>query len=225
MWCSQVAAERHCRPLAGATPRSVFAALEAERLGPLPLRPFEPASWSQAKVAPDCHVSVAGALYSVPWKLMGRRVDVRLTESMVFFYSEGELIKSHPRLSRGRRSTDWQDYPPDKAAFFMRTPSWCRHRAAELGEAVAALVGELLAEHALHRLRAVQGVLRLAETHGPERVNAACALALSVGDPSYRTVAGILKRGREQLVPEEELLPVTPGHLHGPDTLFAHLEV
>lgn len=225
VWCWEVAAQRCCRPLAGATPRSVFAALEAEHLLPLPARPFEPATWSQAKVAPDCHISVAGALYSVPFRLIGRQVDVRHTDSMLLVYDQGELVKTHPRLSRGRRATDWQDYPPDKAAFFMRTPSWCRHRSSELGEAVAALVGELLSEHALHRLRAAQGVLRLAESHGPERLNAACALALSVGDPSYRTVAGILKRGREQSVQEEELVPLAPAHLHGPDTLFAHLEV
>ena len=107
----------------------------------------------------------------------------------------------------------------------MRTPSWCRHRSAELGPAVAAVVGELLSEHALHRLRAAQGVLRLADTHGTECLNAACTLALSVGDPTYRTVAGIVKRGREQLVREEELSLATPAYLHGPDTLFAHLEV
>jgi transposase len=223
-WCLNVAAQRCCRPLGGATPWAVFAALEAERLQSLPMRPFEPASWSPAKVAPDCHVSVAGALYSVPWKFIGCKLNVRSTESMVFFYSAGELVKSHVRLSRGRRSTDWQDYPPEKAAFFMRTPTWCRHRSAELGEAVAALVGELLSQQALHRLRAAQGVIRLSDTYGPERLNAACTLALSVGDPTYRTVAGILKAGREHLVREEELSLLAPAHLHGPDTLFAHLD-
>ena len=46
-----------------------------------------------------------------------------------------------------------------------------------------------------------------------------------MGDPSYRTVRGILRAGRERLVPQEELTLLTPAHLHGPDTLFAHLEV
>ena len=40
----------------------VFRALEAEHLLALPRRPFEAASWQTAKVSPDCHISVGGAL-------------------------------------------------------------------------------------------------------------------------------------------------------------------
>jgi len=82
--------------------------------------------------------------------------------------------------------------PTQKVAFLERTPTWCRRQATELGEAVARLVGELLAGNALHHLRAAQGVLRLGDRYGPQRLDAACARALACGDPSYRTVKGIL---------------------------------
>jgi len=223
-WSLEVAGQRSARPLGGARPADVFRALEAEHLLALPRRPFEAASWQTAKVGPDCHISVGGALYSVPFRLIGRRLDVRLTDALVQVFDEGELLKSHVRVAKGRRATDWQDYPEKKAAFFMRTPSWCRHRASELGPAVTALVGELLGEQALHRLRSAQGVVGLAERYGEARLDAACALALSAGDPSYRTVKGILAAGRERLEAEPDLTPAAPAHLHGPDTLFAHLE-
>jgi len=224
-WSSAVAGQRAARPLGGARPETVFRALEQEHLLALPRRPFEAATWQTAKVAPDCHVSVGGALYSVPFRFIGARLDVRTTDEMLFVYADHEIVKSHARVGKGRRSTDWQDYPSQKAAFFMRNPSWCRRRAAELGPAVAALVGELLGEQALHRLRSAQGVIHLADTHGAARLELACALALEVGDPSYRTVRGILKAGREQLTPEPQTAaPLAPAHLHGPDTLFAHLE-
>ena len=224
-WSSAVAGQRAARPLGGARPETVFRALEQEHLLALPRRPFEAATWQTAKVAPDCHVSVGGALYSVPFRFIGARLDVRTTDEMLFVYADHEIVKSHARVGKGQRSTDWQDYPSQKAAFFMRNPSWCRRRAAELGPAVAALVGELLGEQALHRLRSAQGVIHLADTHGAARLELACALALEVGDPSYRTVRGILKAGREQLTPEPETqAPLAPAHLHGPDTLFAHLE-
>ncbi len=70
----------------------------------------------------------------------------------------------------------------------MRTPTWCRHRAGELGPAVTELVEVLLTEPVLHRLRAAQGVLRLAERYPLARLDAACARAIEVGDPSYRDV-------------------------------------
>ena len=223
-WSCEVAGERACRPLGGAKPLAVFRTLEAETLLALPARPFEAATWQTAKVGPDCHVSVGGALYSVPYRFIGRRLDVRSTETMVYVLSDGEIAKTHVRVEKGRRATDWSDYPEKKAAFFMRTPSWCRHRAAECGPAVARLVEGLLGEQALHRLRSAQGIIRLADTYGGERLEAACALALAVGDPSYRTVRGILAAGRERLTPEPELTPAAPAQLHGPETLFAHLE-
>ena len=40
------------------------------------------------------------------------------------------VIKTWARIERGKQ-TDWDDYPPEKVAFFMRTPAWCRRRAAE----------------------------------------------------------------------------------------------
>jgi transposase len=223
-WSLAVAGQRAARPLGGARPAAVFAALEQAQLLPLPRRPFEGATWQTAKVAPDCHLTVAGALYSVPFRFIGRRLDVRFTEATVEIYEGLELVKTHLRLGRGRRATDWQDYPEAKAAFFLRTPVWCRERAAEIGPACAALVAELLGEQALHRLRSAQGVIGLAERYGAERLEAACALALAVGDARYRTVRGILSTGREQLAPAEERPLTAPAHLHGPETLFAHLE-
>ena len=223
-WSLGVAGQRSARPLAGAKPAVIFAALEAGQLLALPERPFELASWQTAKVGPDCHLSVGGALYSLPFRFIGRRLDVRLTEAMVCVFDDGELVKTHVRVAKGRRSTDWSDYPSAKAAFFMRTPSWCRHRAHECGPAVARLVGQLLGEQALHRLRSAQGIIRLADSYGEGRLDAACALALEVGDPSYRTVKGILAAGREQLTAEPEIALRAPAHLHGPETLFAHLE-
>jgi len=224
-WSGEVAGMRACRPLGGAKPLAIFRTLEAEKLLALPATPFELASWQQAKVAPDCHVCVAGSLYSVPFRFIGRRLDVRLTDKLVCVFDEGELVKTHVRIARGRRSTDWADYPEAKAAFFMRTPSWCRHRASELGPAVEALVGRLLGEQALHRLRSAQGVLRLTDAYPAERLDAACELALAAGDPSYRTVRGILLAGREHARDEPEAVPAAPAHLHGPETLFAGLEV
>jgi hypothetical protein len=63
----------------------------------------------------------------------------------------------------------------------MRTPTWCRRRAAEIGPATAAVIDGLLAENALFRLRAAQGVLGLADRHDPARLEAACATATAPG--------------------------------------------
>jgi transposase len=215
-WALEVAGHRAARPLGGAAPLEVFRATEAACLLPLPAREYEPAAWSRPKVAPDAHVAVEGALYSVPWTLIGRQLDARASARHVALYLEGELVKTHARVAKGRRATDWADYPPEKVAFLQRTPAWCRRRAGELGEAVAEVAAALLAGGALHHLRAVQGVIGLAERHGPERLEAACARALAAGDPSYRTIKGILLAGLEGAPLLEAPPPrAVPAFLHG----------
>jgi transposase len=221
-WCTEVAGARSCRPLEGAAPAAVFAATEAAALAPLPAAPFVLATWASAKVGPDIHAKVGATLYSLPWRYLGERIEARSTTAMVQFFRDGELVKTHPRKERGKQ-TDLGDYPPEKIAFHMRTPTWCRRRAGEIGPACQEVIGELLAENALFRLRAAQGVLGLADKHDPARLEAACAKATAAGDPSYRTVKGILAAGTETTAAPER--PTgdagAAAHLHGPDQLFA----
>jgi transposase len=218
-WCTNVAGQRHHRSLGGASPYTVFLAAEADMLLALPSEPFELASWATPKVGVDCHVSVAGVLYSVPWRLIGQRVDVRSTARRVEVFTDGTLVKTHTRATTGRQ-TDYADYPPDKVAFFMRTPVWCRTQATGLGPHVAAVVHGLLEHNALHRLRSAQGILGLADKHGAERVDAACRRATEVGDPSYRTIKGILAAGTEADPAAIPVAATVPAHLHGAQRLF-----
>jgi transposase len=220
-WCSEVAGRRCCRPLEGAAPASVFAAVEAEALAPLPAKPFVLATWSTALVGPDIHAKVGKTIYSVPWRLIGQRLDARETDTVVQLFHQGQLVATHGRKPMGKQ-TDFGHYPPEKIAFRMRTPTWCRTRAGEIGPACTEVIAGLLEVNALFRLRAAQGVLGLADKHGTARLEAACAKATAAGDPSYRTVKGILVAGTEADPPGE---PAGDGgaaaHLHGPSQLFA----
>jgi len=217
IWCEQVAAHRRPRALEGRTPAEVFGAEEARALLPLPGAAFELAAWSRPRVAPDAHAKVGRTLYSVPYKLIGQQLDARAAGAVVEFFADGQLVKTHPFQPRGRR-TDWADLPEQRAGFFMRTPVWCRSQAALVGPACETLVRELLAVDALFRLRQAQGVLRLGGKHGDARLEAACRRALQAGDPSYRTVKGILAAGTEH---DGYQLPLpgvdVPAWLRGPD--------
>jgi transposase len=222
-WSSEVANKRSCRPLDGASPAAVFNAVEEAALAPLPREPFVLAHWSRAKVGPDIHVKAGRALYSVPWRFIGQNVDIRATVDMMQIFAAGELIASHIRIERGKR-TEMGHYPPEKIAFHMRTPTWCRTRAGEIGPATTAVIDALLVDNALFRLRAAQGVLGLAGKYSPARLEAAAGKAVAVGDPSYRTVKGILAAGTET-----DPTPAPTGdagasaHLHGPAALFGNV--
>jgi hypothetical protein len=219
IWAREIAGGRQCRPLGGAAPLAVFEAVEAPALLPLPDKPFVLARWSTATVGPDIHVKVGRTLYSVPWKLIGRRVDVRSTATMVQVFHEGQLVKTHAALDQGKR-TDKGDYPPEKIAFQMKTPLWCRTQASEVGDRCREVVDQLLEVNALYRLRAAQGILGLRKKYSDVRLEAACAKALTVGDPSYRTIKGILIAGTETDPEPETGDAGAAAFLHGPEGLF-----
>jgi transposase len=221
-WCTDVAGRRAHRSLDGASPLSVFQAVEAPAMLALPTTPFELSKWSRPKIGPDCYAKAGKTLYTVPWRFIGQRLDAREGDRTVEFYADGKVIKTWARKDKGKQ-TDWDDFPPEKVAFFMSTPQWCLRQASELGEHVKALVEGLLEVNALYRLRQAQGVVRLADKHGAERLNAACRRAIEIGDPEYRTVKGILTAGTETDDIETPDACDAPAHLHGPKTLFDSL--
>jgi transposase len=216
IWCREVAGARTSRALDGQQPGFVFSTVEQHALLPLPRNEFQLAVWSSGKVATDCHVKVGKALYSVPWRLMGQQVHARTCGDIVQIVHGGDVVATHV-THHGGRATDFEHYPPEKIAFTMRNPTWCRRVAAEVGPACTQVIAEFMEVNAIHRLRSAQGVLALRKTVGDVRLEAACARAITVGDPSYRTVKGILAAGTERDGLNEPTAPQAPAHLRGPE--------
>ena len=75
--------------------------------------------------------------------------------------------------------------------------------AAECGPATAALVEAILTtrRHPEQGFRACLGVMRLGKEYGAERLEAACARALALAAPSFRSVQSILRHGLDRRPP------------------------
>ncbi|MEV0492252.1 hypothetical protein [Streptomyces atratus] len=107
----------------------------------------------------------------------------------------------------------------------MRTPVWCRTQASEVGDVCRTVVDQLLEVNALYRLRAAQGIVGLRKKYDETRLEAACAKAIAVGDPSCRTIKGILIAGTEtDPEPESSGDAGAAAFLHGPQRLFASVD-
>jgi transposase len=77
------------------------------------------------------------------------------------------------------------------------TPTRILGWAGTVGPMTAMLAAAILVErpHPEHGYRSCLGLFRLAKRYGNERVEAACARALTVSARSYRHVESILKHG------------------------------
>lgn len=220
VWSRDTAPRRRHR-VHGISIRELFDQHERPALLPLPEHDFALVEWHEVKVHPDCHVAIDRTLYSVPWQHVGKTLQAKISSSLVELFDGDVLVKTHVRDGR-RRSTDEADLPPDKVAFLMRTPAWCRRRATEIGAATAALVDALLTQGGLTRLREVQALLRLSDQYDIQRLERACALA-ATADGRMKTVRNILGAGldRSQL----ELPPATSAgaYLHGAEAIVGEV--
>lgn len=202
-WCIQVAEREH-----GTTRRVVREHFEAEekvRLKPPPTRRFDVPRWTDAKVHPDHHVQVSKALYSVPTRYIGRTLRVREDSQLVRLYLGAELIKTHPRQRPGRRSTDVHDYPKGKGAYATRSVEQLIAQGHKKSLSVGAYL-ERLFDGPLPWSRMRQGyqLLRLCERYGTERVEVACARALTFDVIDVTRIGKLLKRDFEQELEAEE---------------------
>lgn len=200
-WALSVAGRR-IHGTTGERPLEAFSQRERDALLPLPPRHWEPVEWTTAKVHSDCHLQADRARYSVPYRYIGRQLDVRLGRGTVEIYDGPALVTTHVRHPSGR-ATRLEHYPEAGQAFLRATPLECRRRAQDIGPTTAELVEALLATDTLHHRREAQAVLRLADRYEPERLERACRRALSAGDARLRTVRGILERGLEGVQPED----------------------
>jgi transposase len=193
---------------------SLFAQLDAPALGPLPLRPWQWATFKTVRVHIDYHVEVEAHRYSVPHALVGLELDARITDALVELLHRGRRVACHARSARrGGYTTVDEHMHAAHRAHKQWTPErlvhWGRQIGPRTGEFVAALLERW--RHPEHGYRSCLGLLNLAKRYGPERLEAACAIALGLRAVQYRHVRDILAAGRdrvEAVTPTEWVSPV-----------------
>ena len=205
--------------------RSLFEELDRPALSPLPVRPYEFASWKHARVNIDYHVQVDYAFYSVPYQLARREVEVRLSQQVVEIFHGGKRVASHVRsFVRGRFVTDPAHMPASHRRHLEWSPSRLVSWAETVGPQTAALVSGILERrpHPEQGYRSCLGIMNLAKEHTPERLEAASARAVSAGAYSWKSVKNILARGLERApsparADTDGTLVLFHEHLRGPD--------
>ena len=189
--------ERPFQKLPGSR-KSFFTEREAPLLAPLPAEPFSCRTRKLATVHIDYHVELEGHYYSVPYHLAREKVELRFDAHTVEVYHDGQRVALHLRSGRkGGATTEEAHMPAAHRAMAAWTPQRIEAWAAKTGPATAALAAAIMAArpHPELGFRSCLGVLRLEGKYGAERLEAACARALSAGACSYRSVRSILERG------------------------------
>ena len=189
---------------------------------PLPAEPFVHADWRKAAVGLDYHVWLEGHHYSVPHDLIRQQLWARLTATTVEIFRGGKRVACHRRAAPGDRgATTLNDHmPASHRRHAELTPQMLRERAARIGPATAILVDVVLRDrpHPEQGFRSCLGILRLARSHGAERLEAACDRALEINARTLTSVRSILLNrldGRRPVRPPEAP-PIPHANIRGP---------
>ena len=203
---AQAAVEAWCTTRAGMRvhgttclrPLEVFTAQELPVLLPAPQTGYDLPLYRTAKVARDRHIAIGKALYSVPGDLVGTHVEVRADRKLVKIYARQVLVKTHPRVPAGHRSTDPADFPGEQTAYAMRDIDSLLAKATGHGPAVGEMAAKIL-DHPLPwtTMRKIYRLIGLCRTFGDERTNLACRKALDAEAIDIGVVARILERALE----------------------------
>ena len=180
---------------------SLFTELDKPALKPLPQTRYELAEWKRATVHIDYHVEVDKHRYSTPYQLVGKKIDVRSTQSTVEVFFNGKRVASHKRSAhKGRFTTQREHMPKSHRAYAEWTPQRLIRWAAKTGEHTATLIERILESrpHPQQGFRPCLGIMRLAKRYGDDRCEAACKRALHIQSYSYKSVESILKHGLDQ---------------------------
>jgi transposase len=195
----------------GASRADLFATVDRPNLQPLPPEAYVFARWKRARVAPDYHVEIDGSWYSVPFGLIRQEVDTRVCGAVVEIFHKGQRVASHPRCP-GRRShvTVPEHMPSAHRRYAEWTPARMLAQASRLGPSVTAFCEAVMADrpHPEQGFRTCLGVLALARSYDPDRLDAACRRGLSIRARSVASIRSILKTGLDRAFLEEE-----PGQL------------
>ena len=190
----------------GASRRQLFEQLDQPALKPLPDRPYQYAEWKQRRAGLDYHVEVARHYYSVPHVLAKQKLWARITDRTVEIFHKGNRVAAHMRGSGNRRHTTVAEHMPSSHRRYANwTPDRIRRDAAANGPHTGILIDVILhaKPHPEQGFRSAIGILRLAKTHGGERLEAACERALEIGARSYSSVASILKNNLDRRAPRQ----------------------
>ena len=146
-------------------------------------------------MAPNYHISLDRNYYSVPSKLIGQSLDVRVTSHTIEVFDGAERVACHPRFTgvRGRYSTVTSHMP---AGHRHRLADWSPQRfeqwAATVGPNCVAAIQAILASRKIveQSYRSCLGVMSLAKKPGGMvRLEQSCGRALEATPlPSYTLI-------------------------------------
>jgi len=154
-----------------------------------------------ATVQMNYHIQVDKMNYSVPYEYVGKRVEVKCSDSNIDIYFKGNHICQHTRLygRRNQYSTNEAHMPENHQLF-----QWNADRFRRWAEQIGPNTFEVIDKHIKcykteeQAYKGCLSILKLSDKYTSVRLENACQLALEhIPNPIYKNIRLILESGQD----------------------------
>lgn len=196
-----------------------FDAVEKQTLQPLNPYLFELLTVQLSTVNKYGHVllSIDKRYYSVPYKLIGKRLKIKYSSHTVSIYDDIEVVAVHDRFSgKGQKYITIQDHLASQHKYLSEwNPQKFMNMATAIDEVVANYIAKILSREMYpeQSYKSCSGVLNLVKRVGKQRLINACKRADSYNLYNYGIIDQILRSKADFIAFEDDLPnPDTPTH-------------
>ena len=182
----------------GKSRTDIFEENEKKFLGELPANRFIYKELKIATVNIDYHVELNRCFYSVPFKYLKEKVELKYSNSLVEIYYKLKLIATHPRLYRINDSSTMKEHMPLNHQYQnekmnpQRLISWGASVGNDAKEFVETRLEE--AQYPEKVYRSLIAILSLGKLYGKIELNLALSYALKIDAKSVKSVESILSK-------------------------------
>jgi transposase len=215
---------RPMKEYGGQTRRQRFEELDRPYAQKLPAETFKISRIkTDVRVAPNYHIRFEDHHYSVPYHLVGQQVCVYQIGQTIEIYHDGVHLCRHQFGRPNYGYTTCKEHMPPNHAFVKGwSKEWFMAQAMIVGPATADAVAHIMKarEHVQQGFNAALGLLRLAKTYSPQRLENACHRAGIFKSQTLQAIKSILERELDKQnvlpFPPEQQPPVEHQNIRGP---------
>jgi len=176
---------------------------EKLHLNPLPRERYEVKQYRKAKVQKMGYVLCNSYknYYSVPYRYIGKQVELRYDTRTLEIYHQGQRIATHiSSQAKGQYVTEPKHLSSNNQAYTKWSPSYFSNLASKHGKYIKTYIDELIEQRPYpeQAYKQVQGILALVKLYSANRVDLACAVASKHPRRAYKMIKEILLNNQDQ---------------------------
>jgi hypothetical protein len=176
----------------------LFVQEEKQHLQPLPVNRYIYKEIKVAVVDISYHVELLKCFYSVPFKYLKEKVEIKYSISLVEIYHKSKLIATHPRLHKVNDRSTLKEHMPKNHQYQYENinPVRLLNWAVSIGENTRVFVKNRLdsADYPANVYRSIIAILQKAKVYGNIELDLALKYAISINATTVKSIESILSK-------------------------------